>query len=472
MKTAVEPLEGNKVRVSVEVGETEFQEAIDSAYRRIAQEVRIPGFRPGKAPRRILEAHLGGDVARGEALREALPEYYARAVNENDVDVIAPPEIDITDGEEAGPVSFDAVVEVRPRVTIQGYADLEVTIPRPASTDEVVDAQIERLRDQSGELAVVDRAARDGDHVTIDIAGSHEGEPIDGLVADDYLYEIGSEAVVPEIDANLRRAKVGDILEFDAKHPEDDQDPLSFRILVKEIKEKVLPEVDDEWVNEASEFDTVEELRADLARRVMAAGAIQAQLALRERAAEALGDLVIDDPPEPLVDSEVQHRLRGLLLRLEGQGIELDEYLATAGQDQEAMVAEMRDASQAAVRVDLALRAVVDAETIEVSDDEVEVEVASIAERVGEEAAKVRADLERAEQVPAVRSDIKKQKALEWLVEHVSIVDDDGDPIDRADLEIPADDADDADDSSAGVTGAAEPDPERDPEPDPTEDSE
>ncbi len=157
MKTSVETLEGNKVRLSVEVDEDEFEAAVDSAFKRIANEIKIPGFRPGRAPRKLLEARLGTGVAREEALREALPGYYADAVRAHEVDVIAAPEIDITDGEESGPVAFDAVVEVRPQITLEGYTDLEVEIPSPVPSEEEIDAQIERLRDQFGELETVDR---------------------------------------------------------------------------------------------------------------------------------------------------------------------------------------------------------------------------------------------------------------------------------------------------------------------------
>src|SRR3954464_16018270 len=155
MKAVVEPLEGNKVKLSVEVDEQEFERALDSAFKRIAREVRIPGFRPGKAPRRLLEARLGADAARKEALREALPDYYAQALKDNDVDPIAPPEIDITSGEESGPIAFDAVVEVRPQLHVPGYGGLRVTVPSPKATDEEIDAQVDRLRNTGAALEPV-----------------------------------------------------------------------------------------------------------------------------------------------------------------------------------------------------------------------------------------------------------------------------------------------------------------------------
>ena len=460
MKTSVEPLEGNKVRLSVEVDEVEFDEALDAAFRRIAKEVRIPGFRPGKAPRKILEARVGVEAARQEALRESLPQYYARAVGEHDVDVIAPPEIDITGGEAAGPLAFDAVVEVRPKITVPGYGGLRVEVPSPEADEAAVDAQIERLRAQSGELVSVERPARDGDHVSIDVAGSVDGEPVEGLTADDYLYELGSDAVVPELDEHLRGAKVGDILVFDAEHPDPEEEAtIAFRVLVKDVKEQVLPEVDDDWANEASEFETVEALRDDLRTRLGSIRKVQARLALRDGVVASLVALVDDEPPEPLVEAEVERRANDLQHRLSHQGASIQQYLEATGTTGEALIAQLREQAVDAVKADLALRAVAEAEGIEADDDEVDAEIGRIAEQVGQPASAVRAQLERAEQLPAVRSDLKKGKALEWLVEHAEVVDEDGRPVDRALLEPPPpdDEAQPAPDETASDTNAEEP---------------
>ena len=197
MKSTLEPVEGNKVKLSVEVPADEFEKEVDAAFRRIAREVRIPGFRPGKAPRRLLEARLGTDAARSDALQHALPEYYSEAVLEHEVDVIAPPEIDITSGEESGDVAFDAVVEVRPQINLGGYDSLRITLDNPEATEEEVAERIDRLRENFSELQTVDRPAIDGDNVSIDIAGTQAGEPQAGLTTEDYLYEVGSGTVVP-----------------------------------------------------------------------------------------------------------------------------------------------------------------------------------------------------------------------------------------------------------------------------------
>jgi trigger factor len=429
MKSVVEPLEGNKVKLSVEIDEQEFEKALDQAFRKIAREVRIPGFRPGKAPRRVLEARLGKDAARQEALRDALPDYYSQALRDEDVDAIAPPEIDITAGEESGPIIFDAVVEVRPQLKLAGYSGLRVAVPNPEVTEEDITGQIDRLRNNFGELKEIARPARDGDFLTIDLKGTRHGEPVAGMSTDDLLYELGSGTVLPELDEQLQGAKAGDIFKFNADLPDG---PTSFQVLVKDVKEKILPDVTDEWAGEASEFDTVEELRTDLANRIGEIKRVQAQMALRNQAVEALTELVTEDAPEPLVQSELERRASDLTSRLQAQGATIAQYLEATGQTEEQLVEELRSGSAQGVKADLALRAVADAEGLEATDEDVDAEINRLAERYGQKPAQLRRQLERAEQMPAVRSDVRKSKALEWLIDHVEVVDTDGQPIDRA----------------------------------------
>lgn len=430
MKAVVEPLEGNKVKLSVEVPEAEVEKAVEAAVRRIAREVRVPGFRPGKAPRRLIEARLGPGVARQEALRESLPDFYAQALREADVDAVSAPEIDITAGHDEGPVTFDAVVEVRPQISIAGYGGLRVTVPSPVADDAEVDRHIDRLRQQSAELRPVTRPAQTGDHVFLDVHGEREGETVAGLTTDDYLYEVGSGYVVPEFDEQLPGAKVGDILTFSSTI--DDEAPVSFRLLVKDVKEQVLPVADDAWAAEASEFETVEELRADILQRVSAGRRLQANLAVREEAIKALVELVADDIPDAMVRPETEARVVELARRLESRGATIAQYMEASGTSEEQFVAGVRAEATHAVKADLALRALAEAEELEATDDDVDAEVARLAERLKRPAADVRKDLERQDAMATVRSDVRKSKALEWLVEHVEIVDEEGHPIDGA----------------------------------------
>lgn len=441
MESTVEPAEGNKVKVSIEVPADDFEREVDAAFRRMAKEVRLPGFRPGKVPRKVLEARVGTEAARNDALQHALPDYYAQAIAELEVDAIAAPEIDITSGQETGPVLFDAVVEIRPDVAVGGYASLRVVIDRPEATDADVDERLEHLREQFATLEVVERPAVDGDTVTIDIAGTRDGESLEGLNADGYQYRVGAGTVVAELDDALRGAKVGDILTFTAEHPGDGE-PVDFRVLAKEVQATVLPDLDDSFAAEASELDTLEELRADLEARTASVKLEQARMALREKTADALGELVEEEPPEALVENAMQTRAQDLAMRLQAQGIDLDDYMRVTGQDPDAFRDDLRTAAAGSVRVDLALRAVATAEAIDVDDDELDAEIQSVAERVGQSPRKVRDQFEHNNQIPLVRSDLRTRKAMEWVLERVEVVDPDGGPIDRDAL---LDDADDAD---------------------------
>src|SRR5580698_8770713 len=376
MRATAEPMEGNLVRLSVEVDEPEFDRALGDVVRTLAQQVRVPGFRPGKVPRKVLEARMGGAGAlRAEALRESLPDFYARAVVDTELDPIAQPEIDITGGEDGGAVSFDAVVQVRPIVSIPGYDGLHVTLPGLAVTDEEVQAQLDRLRENDAELEVVDRPAIDGDLVTIDLHGNDaSGAEVVGV--DDYLYEVGTGTVVAELDNELHGAKAGAILAFDAANPAEPDERVAFRVLVKEVKVKRLPEVTDEWASESSEFDTVSELRADIEKRIGQVKLIQSQMALRQKSIEALAGLVAeDDVPEVLVDDEVNERLHDLQHRLEAQKIGLADYFQATGTSPDELLAAVRVEAQASVKADLALRALVEADELTVSDDEIVAEI-------------------------------------------------------------------------------------------------
>jgi len=434
MQSTVESVEGNKVKLHITVPAGEFERAIDAAFRKLAREVRIPGFRPGKAPRKLLEARLGTDIAREQALRDSLPEFYVDAVNEHDVDVIAPPEIEITAGQDEGDVEFEAVVEVRPLVHLTGYDELRVELPVEPITDESIGEQVDRLRDRFADLEDSDHPLVDDAYATIDISGSIGGESVEGLTATDFLYRVGSDMVVPELDDQLRGTRPGAILQFDATLPERFGDrageDASFRVIVKEAKHKVLPELTDEWVDEASEFDTVDELRADIRKRLETMQQLQARMATRDQVLEAVADLVPIPAPEVLVDDETRRRVEDLAHRLSHQNASLEEYLQATGQEPQAFIDEVREGAVKAVLGDLALRAVVAQEEIAATDAEVDTEVERLAERLEQKPEKVRRDLERRGVLETVRSDIARGKALEFLIDHATVVDEGGNVID------------------------------------------
>jgi len=450
MRATTEPLEGNLVRLSVEIDEPEFDKALGDVVRTLARQVRVPGFRPGKVPRRVLEARMGGAGAlRAEALRESLPDFYARAVVDTELDPIAQPEIDITGGEDGGAVSFDAVVQVRPLVSIPGYDGLQVTLPALDVKDEEIEHQLDRLRENDAELDVVNRPAVDGDLVTIDLHGN-DGSGAEVVGIDDYLYEVGSGSVVPELDPELRGSKAGAILAFDAANPNEADARIAFRVLVKEVKIKKLPEATDEWAEENSEFSTIAALREDIAARIGRVKLMQSQMAWRQRALDALAALVSDDVvPEVLVDAEVNERLHELQHRLEAQKLTLAEYFSATGQRPDELLDAVRVDAHAAVKADLALRALVEAEELTLSEDELSAEVTTMAERMGTSPAELRRQLDTAGRIGAVRSELRKGKALQWLLDHVELFDDEGNPMSRDDLKVDASTDGEADDEIA-----------------------
>ncbi|MEJ6741089.1 MAG: trigger factor [Actinomycetota bacterium] len=444
MKATVEALEGNKVKLSVEVDEQEFESAVDAAFKKIAREVRIPGFRPGKAPRRVLESHIGAGAGRAQALNDALPDYYSEAVLANEVDVIAPPDIELVEGSESGNVKFDAIVEVRPVISISGYKTLAVEIPSPSPSDEEIDAQLDRFRNQYGDLEVVERAADTGDYLTIDIEGSQNEEVLEGLVASAYLYEVGSAGIVPELDEQLAGVSAGDTRSFDAAHPNgEEEDPLHFEVTVTEVKAKVLPELNDEFAAQASEFETMAAWRDDIVTRMTEVRKAQSQMIVREKIGEALAELVPDELPEPLIAAEMNERLQDMAMRLQAQGLSLDQWLQFSGTDTEQFLDELKSTADRSARVDLALRAIALAEAIEVLEEDLDLEFEAVAARVEQDSDVVRTQLTEAGHIPALKVDIAKRKSLDWLTESVTITDEAGNSIAFSDLA--ASDEDDGD---------------------------
>ncbi|MCL4423443.1 MAG: trigger factor [Actinobacteria bacterium] len=483
MQTLTEPVEGNRVRLTVEVEESEIVKAVDATTRDMARQARIPGFRPGKVPRQVLEARMGGPGSlRREAIKELLPDLYARAVVDAELDPIAPPELDVTKGEDTGDLAFEAVVEVRPTVSIAGYSGLVVTVPSPEVTQEDIDAQIDRLRDQFAELATVSRPARDGDHVTVDISVHHHDVAIDSLCADDLVYEIGSAALVEALDAELRGSRVGDILQFNAAVDSSllpdalrssvagelsgsgaggSQGPgvptgegeleATFRVLVKEVREKVLPALDDSWVAESTELSTVEELRSDVEGRLKDLARFRSVLALRRGALEALAALVAEDVPESLVLQEMREQLHNLGHTLQDKGVTPEQYLQATGRDGQGFEAELRTAAIEAVKSDLALRALAANERIEAEEADIQAELDRLATRVKRSPAEVRAELEHADGLSGLRSEIRKSRALAWLIEHVEIVDEEGRTVPREAILGAEAEAGEASEASEGI---------------------
>lgn len=457
MQATVEPLEDNRVKLTVKVDAGEFETAINAAFKKIAREVRLPGFRPGKAPRRILEAHLGTEGARQQALQDGLPGYYADAIIAENIDVIAPPELSITAGEEEGDVEFEAIVEVRPIVELNGYGSLRVTLPYTAVDEAAVDAQIKRVREQQGEWVDIARPLALDDYATLDIEEidrePSEDEDDDEAAANtlslnDFGYPVGSGFIMPELDENLRGTKSGETFEvagvFNDRMGRRSGETVKLNVTVKSTQERVLPDLTDEWVDENTEYDDIASMRDQMRSRADLMARAQAQMALRDATIGTVADMVDIDAPEPLVDQEVRNRINDFAQRLSQQGATLDDYFQATGQDPNEFLEGLREQSARAVRGDLALRAVVRQEAIEASDDELEEEIIRLATRMGQKVEKVRRDLVKAGVLEAVRSDVAMGKALQFLVDNAIPVDEEGNVIDIALPEAPAADSSDA----------------------------
>jgi trigger factor len=419
------------VRLTVTIGQDEFDRDIDAAFRKIGREARLPGFRNGKVPRKVLEARIGIQAAREEALRDAVPQYLAKAVREHDVDLIATPEVTVTAGAEEGEVTFEALCEIRPVITVPGYGGLRVEIPSPVASDSDIDEAVDAERRRQGTLVAVTRSAQHGDHVTLTLAATRDGEPVPGLNTEDWLYEIGKGWVAEDFDDRLVGTTAGTELTFSA-NPTGTEQPADFAVTVSQVQEMQLPEVTDEWVSEnLGEFDTLEAWRASIAERIGNSRLSQARNQLVDRVTDSLAGLVDAPLPTSMVEGDLQARVQNMVRQFQAQGISVDQWLQLTGQTPDTFIGALRVQSEKAVKVDLAMRAVVVAEGITAADDDIEAEYARIAVQVGQKAKDVRIAYEKNDAVHDLADQIRKNKALDWLLEHVEIVDEAGTPIER-----------------------------------------
>ncbi|MDO8362736.1 MAG: trigger factor, partial [Actinomycetota bacterium] len=418
------------VKLSVVIDEHDFDRDIDQAFRKIGREATLPGFRAGKVPRKVLEARIGLAAARDEALRDAVPAYLAQAVREHDIDLIATPEVEITGGADEGPVSFDAVCEVRPVITVPGYGGLRVELPSPVATEAEIDEAVDAERRRQGSLVDVTRPVQAGDHVTLTLAGTREGEPVPGLNTEDWLYEVGKGWVAEGFDDRLVGSAAGAELSFSA-NPSGMTDPADFEVTISNVQELVLPEVTDEWVSEnLGEFDTVQAWRESIAQRIGASKLNQARNQFIERTTTALAALVDVPAPESMVTADLQARVQNTVQQFQAQGISIDQWLSATGQDAGAFIEALKVQSVKAVKVDLALRAVAEAEAIEITPDDINAEYARIAVQVRQKASEVRKAYEKNDAVTDLVAQMRKSKALDWLLEHAEVVDETGAPVD------------------------------------------
>ena len=431
MKSSVEALEGNQVKLYVEVEEAEFDAEIDKAFKLIAKEVRLPGFRPGKAPRKVLEAQVGIGPAREQALRDGVPEYLSKAVREHDVDLISTPEVEITDGQESGPVEFEATCTIRPVVEVPGHDLLTIELPVLDVTDDELDEARNAELGKSGSLVDADRPAVSGDFLTIDLAATRDGEEVIGLNTEDWSYEIGQGWVSDDFDEQLTGVSVGDELSFSST-PKGTEEAADFTVKVTAVQHMDLPELTDEWVaDNTGEFDTIDEWTASITERISEQKLNGMRQGLVTKITDALTGLAEIEAPEPMVDADLNQRVQNTMQQFQAQGIDFGQWMQMTGQEPEQFIESMRGQSEQAVKADLALRAVAVAQAFEVEDHEIEGEYARMAMQYGQKAKEIRRAYEQNDAIPELLAQIKKNKALDWLVHNVAFVDENGAELSR-----------------------------------------
>lgn len=435
MKTSVSEIEKNKVRLSVEVPAEDVEQVLGAAYKRLANEVRVPGFRPGKAPRKIIDQRLGKDNVRNEVLREALPNWYAQAVEETELDVVSAPEIDIKRFEDGQDLEFEAVVDTRPTPEVGEYSGLEVAVPPVEVTDEELDEQIGRLRERFSTLEVVERPIDTGDFALIDLTTTHHEETIDEGTTKDFLIEVGAEMVVPELDEELKGKKPGDIIKINTELTERFGEraglPVSMQALVKEVKARRLPELDDDFATTVSEFDTLEELRSDLRERLAESKEAQAENTVRERVLDAFVEVVDVELSEGMVDLEIDGLVQNFVQMLSSQGMDPEQFLQQQGLDGSELRERFRDQAERNLRLRLGLDAVAAQEGLEATDEDRSERVRELSERSGREPEEVREALQQSGDEASLDGDIIRGKALDLLVERATIVTEDASTTDE-----------------------------------------
>ena len=432
MRATTTSLDNNRVKLTVEIDDAEMNAAIDAAAATLAKQVTVKGFRKGKVPKNVLIANIGGPaVLRSEAIRESMPDFYARAVADVLIDPIGQPDINITAGEEEGLLSFEAEVEVRPELSIRGQRDLRVTIPSPVVHDADVDAQIDRYRDTDAVLKPVERPIVTGDLVTMDINVQQIAVDADPLDMTDFMYTVGSGSITDGVDELILGLKAGEELKLNGGA--GNGVVATFTMQLKQVQERELPEMTDEWVVENTEWTTGEEMREAIITQMRSRKIVEAQMSQRDEMLIALSELVSEEAvPDVLVDAETSERLHDLGHRLSEQKLNLETFLQVTNQTSDQLLVTLREDAVRAVRIDLAMRALVREENLEPTDEEIDEELESTAAAMDVTAELLRANLRETGRKVSFNAEVAKMKASRWLMDNVTFVDPEGVEIDKA----------------------------------------
>jgi trigger factor len=425
MQTSVKELPDSRVSVEVEVPAKEVERATSRAARAMAKEMRLPGFREGKAPPSLVIQRLGFGPVLQEAIREALPEWYERALFDSRVAPIGDPSIEMvsTPEDEGEPLEFKFEVGVRPPAKLGDYKGLEVGRKEDEVPDEVVDREIDRVRESFARLEPVEREGTAGDSLLIDFEGLIDDAAFEGGKADDYLLALGSGQLIEGFEEQLAGAKAGEERKVEVRFPEDYQaehlagKDAVFNVKVKEVREKILPELDDDFVSDASEFDTLEELRADIREKVGEALAGRAEEDFRIAAVDAAVDAATVDVPADLVTARAGERWERMERQLAQRGMDPDAFLQMQGKTREELIEESKSDAERELKREAVVTAIAEAEGIEVSDEELVEALAHSAEHERTTPEKLLARLRENGRDTMVVEDLRARKAIELVAE-------------------------------------------------------
>ena len=428
MTANVTKLEENKVRLDVEVPPDAVRKGVEAKVRELGQQVRVPGFRPGKAPRRVIENRLGRDYVMMEALQESLPAWYSEAVVETELRPIDRPEIDFDDplSEESG-FKFSATVEVRPEATLGEYRGVEVPRREIGVTDEEVEAQLEEMRGQFATLAAVeDRPAAEGDFAIIDFQGENmaTGRPLEGGQAEDYMLEIGRGELLEDFEKNVVGMSPDERKRFGVTFPQDYAEEslrgqnVLFNVHLKELKERDLPELDDEFVKEASEFETLDELRAAVREQLEQAAEQRVSGEYRARVLDVVAGNAEVEVPDVMVHEKAHEMVGSFERQIRQQGMDPEQYYQMAGSSHADFEQRVRPDAEDTVKKELVLDAVVRAENVTADEDEVMHEIGHLAEESDRSPEEIARTMRANGTYALLEEEISRQKALDLLAEN------------------------------------------------------
>ena len=423
MSFKVEQLEEkNMVKLVIEASAEEFEAGLNAAYNKNKNKISVPGFRKGKAPRKMIEQLYGSQIFFEDAANEIIPDAYADAAKESGLDIVSQPKVSIEQLEDGKPFIFAAEVAVRPEVELGEYKGVEVTKADAEVTDADVEEELKKVQDQNSRtVSVEDRAVKDGDMTVIDFEGFIDGEAFEGGKGENYPLTIGSHSFIDTFEEQMIGMNIGEEKELNVTFPEDYHaenlkgKPATFKVTVKEIKEKQLPELDDDFAQDVSDFDTLAEYKDDLKKKIAERKESEAKAKKESEAIEKVVEAAKMDIPQAMIDTQVNRMLEDFAMRLQQQGLSVEQYFQYTGMTADKIMEEMKPEAVKRIKNSLVLEAVAKAENIEVSEEEFEAELQKMADMYKMEIEKIKEFMQDAE-AKQMKDDIAIQKAVELIV--------------------------------------------------------